>query len=133
MSRANIAMVQDIYAAIACRNFEAATALMTTEVEWRINGRSDVCSTIGSWKTPEEVLNFFRLVADTQDFSNFTPGSFYARWDKIFVLGHHSFTAKKTGRRVEIDCVHVFTINGGKVSSFCEYTDTAAIIDAFRN
>jgi ketosteroid isomerase-like protein len=37
-----------------------------------------------------------------------------------------------TGREWESDFVHAFTVRGETVTRFQEYTDTAALADAFR-
>jgi ketosteroid isomerase-like protein len=71
------------------------------------------------------VEEFFRLVAENEEFSEFSPREFYAADDKVFVLGHYSLKVKKSGASVSAEWVHVFTLRNGKVTRFREHTDTA--------
>ena len=68
---------------------------------------------------------FFRLVAEHEDFSDFTPREFYAADDKVFVLGNYSLRLKTNGTAIASEWVHVFTLKNGKVARFREHTDTA--------
>jgi ketosteroid isomerase-like protein len=105
---------------------------MTPDVDWAVNGKVAHFPTLGAWRGHDEVRNFFRTVADTIDFHDFAPREFYDSGDKVFVLGHYDGTVKKTGKRIASDWVHVFTVKGGKVVHFREFTDTANFADAWR-
>jgi ketosteroid isomerase-like protein len=48
------------------------------------------------------------------------------------VLGHYVWHVKATGKVWESDFAHVLTVRDGKVTRWQEYTDTAALGDAFR-
>jgi ketosteroid isomerase-like protein len=41
-------------------------------------------------------------------------------------------TVKKTGKPIDTDWCHVFTVHGGKVTAFTEFTDTAQAAEAYR-
>ena len=75
---------------------------------------------------------FFKIIADNNDFQHFTPREFYATDDKVFVLGDYAITLKKNGKKFATDWIHVFTIKGGKVATFREYLDTALAAEAYR-
>ena len=88
-------------------------------------------------KSPESLLTsivrkFFDLVAETENFSEFSPKDFHAAGDLVFVLGHYAGVVKKTGRTFACDWVHVFTVRGGKVAKFREYSDSAQFVAANR-
>ncbi len=51
---------------------------------------------------------------------------------RAFVLGHYAWKLRKTGRTVESDFIHIFTVKGGKVVQFREFTDTAKFAEAYR-
>ena len=53
---------------------------------------------------------------------------FIAQGDKVVVLGYARFT----GRTIETDWVHLFTMQAGKVTEFRGFEDTAAVAAAFR-
>ncbi len=75
---------------------------------------------------------FFDTLAKTQDATEFSPREFYPSGDKVFVLGHYAWKLRKTGRTVESDFIHIFTVKGGKVVQFREFTDTAKFAEAYR-
>jgi uncharacterized protein len=130
--RNNVEMVQSVYAALARHDDKTVVANVTSDVDWRVNGRPGACPIIGEWKTPRGLVEFLQLLGQSVDFLEITPRGYYARWDKIFVLGSSRFTIRENNRRVEIDWAHVFTIRDGKISAFFEYTDTASLVEAYR-
>jgi ketosteroid isomerase-like protein len=57
---------------------------------------------------------------------------FHEDGDTFFVLGHCVGTFKATGKHFATGWAHVFRLEGGKVSAFQEYCDTAAMVAAAR-
>jgi ketosteroid isomerase-like protein len=132
MSDANISLVQDLYAAFARGEVGTIVSACAPDVDWRLVGRKDDYPTFGAWKGPSEVEKFFKLVADMEDFQDFSPREFHGSGDKVFVLGFYALTVKKTGRAMATEWCHVFTIRDGKVAAFREFTDTAQAAAAYR-
>ena len=75
---------------------------------------------------------FFRILDETTHFETFEPREYIAQGEKVVALGTYSGIAKPTGRRFGMDWAMVWTIRGGKVVKFHEYTDTLAGANAFR-
>src|SRR5947199_8815076 len=96
MGNANIAQVQNLYA--ACGRGDVATILAgcAPDIDWETIGRPSDFPTLGPRKGVKEVEEFFRLVAENEEFLEFSPREFYAAQDKVFVLGSYSLTAKKS-------------------------------------
>jgi ketosteroid isomerase-like protein len=132
MSNANIALVQNIYAAFGKGDIASLINVLAADVDWGVNGPARAYPTFGIWKGSGEVQKFFKLVAETESFSEFSPREFHAAGDLVFALGSYAGAVKKSGRPFACDWVHVFTIHGGKVTKFREYTDTAQFADAYR-
>jgi ketosteroid isomerase-like protein len=132
MSNANVATVQNMYAAFGRGDVATIIGALTPDIDWTCNGRQSDFPTFGSRKGPNEVGGFFKTVAETNDFSEFSPREFYADGDKVIVLGHYAMTVKKTGKKFASDWVHVFTFKTGKVAKFQEFLDTAQAAEAFR-
>ncbi|HXJ02124.1 MAG TPA: nuclear transport factor 2 family protein, partial [Micropepsaceae bacterium] len=104
------------------------------DVEWESGGRrQDLYPLFGLRKGKAAVREFFHIVAETQDFDEFSPREFYADRDKVFVLGHFAMTLKKNGRKPASEWVHIFTFQGGKVAKFREFADSAVFAEAFRD
>lgn len=132
MSNANVALVQSLYAAFKRADIAPILAALTPDAHWEAHGRSKDHPALGPFKGPQGAGKFFGIVAETQDVVDFSPREYYAVDGKVFVLGHYKWTMRKSGKPVACDWVHVFTIQGGKVASFHEFTDTGQFAEALR-
>ena len=132
MSDTNIAYVQSLYAAFGRGDVATIIAGASPDIDWESVGRQSDFPAFGPRKGAREVEEFFKVVAENEDFSDFSPREFYAADDKIFVLGSYRLKVKKTGKPVASEWVHMFTLKDGKVTRFREHTDTAQFAEAYR-
>ena len=132
MSDNNVGLVRDLYAAFGRGDIDTILAALAPDVSWESVGRPEDYPVFGPRRGVEAVRDFFRLVAENEDFSDFSPREFLAADDRVFVLGHYEATLRKTGRKIASDWVHVFTLRDGKVSRWREHTDTAQFAEAWR-
>jgi uncharacterized protein len=132
MADANISHVQHLYAAFGRGDIATLLAGCTQDIDWQTIGRESDFPTLGPRKGTKAVEEFFRLVAENEEFSDFTPREFYAADDKVFVLGSYSLKLRKTGAPISSEWVHVFTLKNGKVTRFREHTDTAQFATAYK-
>ncbi len=132
MSQANIDLVRGIYASFGRGDIAAVVGAMAPDVLWRLNGRRSDYPVFGDWKGQQGVQDFFRKVAELQEPVEFVQREFLASGDKVFVLGHYSWKIRKTGKTVSTGFIHIFTLAGGKVRSFEEFTDTAQYAEVYR-
>lgn len=72
-------------------------------------------------------------MAETEEFEQVEAREFIAHGNKVVVLFFERFRIKTTGRQVDNELVHVFTLSEGKVVQFYVYEDTAPIIAAIRD
>ena len=131
MSNANVTQIQTMYAAFGRGDIDALLAGCIPDVDWQTVGRQTDFPTLGPRKGAAQVREFFQLVAEHEEFSDFTPREFYAADDKVFVLGTYHLKTRKTGKPISSEWVHVFTLTNGKVARFREHTDTAQFAEAF--
>lgn len=128
-----VALVKSLYAAFGKGDIPTIIAALAPDVHWEAVGRPSDMPTLGARKGSAAVQEFFNLVGSSYTFSEFSPKEFHAAGDRVFVLGHYAFTAKKTGKSAASDWIHIFTIVGGKVTTFREFLDTARAAEAFRS
>ncbi len=128
----NVALAKSLYAAFGKGDIATIIAALAPAVSWEAVGRASDFPTFGARQGPAAVQEFFALVGSNLDFSDFSPKEFFPVGDKVFVLGHYAMTVKKTGKKMESDWVHVFTVAGGKVTAFREFLDTARAAEAYR-
>jgi ketosteroid isomerase-like protein len=132
MSNANIAQVQSLYAAFGRGDVATIIVGLAPDADWQSVGRKVDYPAFGPRRGAAEIQDFFKVVADNEDFSEFSPREFYAADDKVFVLGSYTLKMKKTGKAVSCEWVHVFTFRDGKVTGWREHTDTAQFAEAWR-
>src|SRR3954471_996142 len=99
MSNANIAHVQSMYAAFGRGDIAALLAGMTPDIDWQTIGRQKDFPTLGPRQGIEQVQEFFQLVADHEDFSDFAPREFYAAEDKVSCLGAIASSSRRPASR----------------------------------
>jgi len=132
MSQADVSLIQSLYAAFGRGDIATIIAALTPDVDWRLNGSRSDHPLLGSWQGQKGVQAFFDELAQVQDFSEFSPREFFDAGDRVFVLGHYAATMRKTGRKAACDWLHMFTLRGGKVVAFLEFTDTAEFARAWK-
>ncbi len=132
MSQANIALVQSLYDAFGLGDIATIVNAAIPDIHWEVAGRHEDYPLFGVFHGHAGVQEFFATIGQHQDFIEFAPKEFYAADDKVFVLGHDSWTIRKSGTQVRTDWVHVFTIRDGKVHRFHEFLDTAQYALAYR-
>ncbi len=72
---------------------------------------------------------FTRLASEWDDFST-TPHEFVVEGERVIVFGRYKEVYKATGTALDIPFVHSWTVKGGKLVAFQQYTDTAALVAA---
>ena len=129
---ANIALVQKVYGHFAKGEVEAILAATDPAVEWISGGSREDFPTLGARKGIEGAASFFKDVAEHDEFTSFEPRQMIAMGDMVVAQGHYGITVKSTGKHLEGDWAHAFTIKNGRCVKFQEYTDTAAFYKAVR-
>lgn len=129
--RENTELVQQAYANFQRGDIPAILDSLSEDVDWVLTEVEGV-PVARSWHGRDGVGQFFQTLGDTQEPRQFEPREFVAQGDKVVALGHYIWHVKSTGREWESDFAHVFTLRDGEVSRFQEYTDSAALADAFK-
>jgi ketosteroid isomerase-like protein len=128
----NVSVVQNAYAAFGRGDIPTLLGYMTDDIQWRpVIGTAKHVPFSGERKGKAAVGEFFKQVAESEDFQQFEPREFVAQGDKVVALGHYRAVTKVTGRSFDSDFVMVFTLRDGKVAAFQEFTDSAGINAAF--
>ena len=127
----NTLLVQQTYDHFQGGDIPAVLDLLSEDVQW-VTAEVEGAPLGGTWRGREQVGQFFQSLSDIQEVRQFEPSEFVAQDDRVVALGHYAWHVKTTGRNWESDFAHVFTVRDGKVTRFQEYTDTAALADAYR-
>jgi ketosteroid isomerase-like protein len=127
----NTRLVQQAYRDFQNGHIQGVLGSLSEDVEWLTPQLSGV-PVGGTYHGVEEAGRFFSSLDDAQEPRLFEPREFVAQGEKVVALGHYAWHVRSTGRQWESDFAHVFSVRDGKIARFQEYTDTAAIADAFR-
>jgi uncharacterized protein len=123
----NVDIVRRGYDAFGRGDLDSLLALFDENIEWISSGPADL-PTAGTRRGREQVRDFFKAVNDVFDIQRFEPQTFIAQGDRVVVLGEDSSRVKATGKIIDGQWAHVFTLDGGKIVGFREYVDTAAVV-----
>ena len=127
----NTKVVQDAYAAFGRGDVQSILDRLDDGVVWQgVYGAASNVPMAGERRGKPAVAEFFKLVATHVNFTRFEPKEFVATGDKVVTLGH--YTAKTSANKeFDSDFAMVFTMRNGKVTTFQEFLNTAALNAAF--
>ena len=135
MEHDNIQLIKEHFAAFGRGDIQSALSIVDDNVDWQ----SPVTRTHPeeiTWAAPrhsrEEVMQFFKELADKVQPGKFEIIGFIVQGDKVVVEGSNAGVIKSTGSSYEHDWVMVFTLRDGKIIKHRHYYDTADVGAAFR-
>ena len=127
----NTELVQRIYGSFLDGDIPAMLDSLSEDVQW-VTAEVEGVPTGGTRRGREQVGQFFATLSDGQEARQLEIREYVAQGDRVVALGHYAWRVRATGKVWESDFAHVLSVRDGKVTGFQEYTDTAAIRDAFR-
>jgi ketosteroid isomerase-like protein len=130
MSQANTDTIRGLYEAFARGDIPAVLEALDANVEWQ-EAECFLYADQNPYMGPEAVLSgvFARIGGEWEDFE-VRPDSFLDAGEAVIAQGHYSGVYKATGRKVLAQFAHVWTLRGGKVLTFRQYTDTKQFSEA---
>jgi ketosteroid isomerase-like protein len=130
MSAENVATIRAIYAAFATGDIPTVLGLLSPDVVW--NEAENFPYADGNpYVGPEAILNgvFARLGGEWDGFGAHMP-DYIDGGDKVVVTGRYVGTFLATGKAMNPQALHLWTLKGGKVVAFQQYVDTLAVARA---
>jgi uncharacterized protein len=128
--QANTMLVKQAYDAFAHGDIPRLMSLCDQNLDWEIVEVPGAQFT-GKRHGHSEVMDFFRILSQEENMTEFTPREFIAQGDRVIVLGHSTATVKATNAQYETDWIQVFTVRNGMICSFYEMLDSCAAAQAF--
>lgn len=126
---ANQAVVESLYRAFAVGDGATIAGLLAPDLVW-IEAENGPYADRNPYLGPSAVFEgiFGRVGAEFEGFV-VTPVTFLPSGDRVVTLGRYAGTNRATGEALDAQFVHVFTVTGGKIVHFQQYTDTAQWVD----
>jgi len=130
MSAENVSLVKGIYAAFGSGDVPAVLAAMSPGVVW--NEAENFPYADGNpYVGAEAVLSgVFARIASEWDGFGVEPEQFLDAGDTVIMTGRYTGTWRGTGRAMNPQVAHMWTVADGKVVRFQQLVDTLAVARA---
>ena len=131
MSQENVEIVRSLYAAFARGDVPAVLGGMAPAIDWR-EADNFIYADGNPYIGPDAVLQIFLRVGVEWDGFAATPERFLDAGDTVVVPGRYTGKHKATGKSIDAQFAHVWSLENGKVARFQQYTDTLQVAQAVR-
>ena len=130
MSAENVEVVKGIYQAFATGDVPAVVGAMSPDIEWN-EAENFPYSDGNPYRGPDAILGgvFARLGSEWDGFA-VEPREFIDGGDTVVMTGRYTGTCKATGRPINAQAAHFWTLDRGKVVQFQQLVDTLAVARA---
>ena len=126
----NIEIVKGMYEAFGRGDIAGLVNALSEDIKWVTPGAPAV-PYAGSFSGRDRVVRFFEDLDQTTHLDPFMPDQYLEQGDTVVTLGSYTGKAKTSRKPFKSSWSMVFKLRNGKVASFEEHTDTAAIGAAF--
>lgn len=130
MSSTGTEIVGAFFGAFGAGDVAGAMALLSPEVRWTLHAQDVPWG--GTFNGPEGVGEFFNTFGTLAEPIEMTPKSMAEADGLVYVRGIERSKVKATGKEYSVEWVHVISTADGKIATFDEYLDSAAIAAALR-
>ncbi len=124
MSQHNLETIRALYGASAKREVPTVLGAFDPAIEWH-EAENFLYAEGGPYVGPGAILQgvFLRLATEWDGFAA-NPQQFFDAGETVIVTGRYSGVYKATGKKLDAQLVHFWTLADGKVTCFRQYTDT---------
>ncbi len=120
----------DVYDAFARGDVPTVLEAMDPGIRWHEAEGNPYMPTGEAWVGPDAVVeNLFVKLGEDWDGFAVHPRSFHDAGEVVAVEGRYSGTYKGTGKPLDAQFCHVWTLKDGKLTRFQQYVDTANLQD----
>jgi ketosteroid isomerase-like protein len=103
---------------------------MDPQIHWHEAESNPYMPSGEAWVGPDAVLvNLFARLGEEWDGFTVSPVSFHDAGDVVTVEGRYTGKYHGTGRSIDAQFCHIWTLQDGKITRFQQYTDTAKFQD----
>jgi len=127
----NLQIVKGIYKGFETGDMEAILKNMSENIVWLHPGNPEQIPFAGKFEGEAGVQRFFDTAFAQIDVLEQKIYSFEGSGDKVLVVGFEHMRVKNTGKEYQSNWIHMYTLAHGKVITFEEFIDTAALVSAF--
>jgi ketosteroid isomerase-like protein len=125
-----VALIAGLYEAFGRGDVPAVLSSMDPEIRWHEAEGNPYMPSGEAWIGPDAILNnLFVKLGEEWDGFTVHPGTFHDAGDVVVVEARYTGTYNATGKPIDAQVCHVWTITEGKITKFQQYLDTAKMQD----
>ena len=125
-----VELLSDLYESLGKGDVPGVLGSMDESIKWREAESNPYRPTGEPWVGPDAIVdNLFVKLAEEWDGFTVHPLSYHDAGDVVVVEARYTGTYKDTGKPLDAQVCHVWTVNDGKVVKFQQYVDTAKMKD----
>lgn len=123
-----VKIVSDLYEAFGRGDVPTVLGGMDPEIHWHEAEGNPYMPSGEPWVGPNAILeNLFMKLGDDWDGFTVHPTSIHDAGDVVVMEGRYTGTHNGTGKVLDAQVCHVWTLKDGKVAKFQQYVDTAML------
>ncbi len=123
-----VKIVSDLYEAFGRGDVPAVLEGMDPEIHWHEAEGNPYMPSGEAWVGPNAILeNLFMKLGEDWDGFTVHPGTYHDAGDVVVVEARYTGTHFGTGKALDSQVCHVWTLKDGKVVKFQQYVDTASL------
>jgi hypothetical protein len=132
MNQPNLTVIESIYEAFGRGDAAFIAGMVKPEARWDFNvTESDV-----PWHVPvtgpAEIPKFLAAFGEHVAIEVFEPRQFIVMGDEVIAHIHLAYTVRRTGKRVDQEQLHWWTVRDRKVTRLRHFEDTAQVLAAWQ-
>jgi ketosteroid isomerase-like protein len=127
----NVEFVRGLYEAFAAGDVPKVLASMSEDIEWW-EAEGNPWYPGRAFVGPQQVVDgvFARIGAETEGFE-VVPERFLSDGDQVVMIGRYRGKGIATGKLLDVQALHIWTVRDGKVAGFQQFADTRQLADVF--
>lgn len=131
MSNDNAAVLNRFFSSFSAGDMDGAFELLAPDIVWTYYGPQDKIPFAGVFTGHAGVRLFFDEVEKSIELKAMTPVSMESIGERVYGRGVEHSRVIATGKEYRVEWAHVYTVRDGKIATFEEFLDSAAVCAAF--
>jgi ketosteroid isomerase-like protein len=122
--------LRGLYDAFAQGDVPTVLGAMTPDIRWHEAEGNPYKPDGEAWVGPDAIVgNLFVKLMEEWDGFSVHPKSFHDAGDRVTVEGRYTGVHKETGKSLDAQFCHIWSLSNGKATKFQQYTDTGQFQD----
>jgi ketosteroid isomerase-like protein len=127
----NVEFIRDLYERYTMGDGpECVLDALADDVLWRSVGPPSRLPFARSRRGRDEVREYFRALTEDWEMISYKVNELIGQRDRVVALADVCFCHRETGKLVATAKADVFRLRDGRIIEFCEFFDSAAVVEA---